>query len=148
MKTSPLDAEHRALGARMGPFAGWDMPISYEGTVREHQAVRESCGVFDVSHLGKIIVHGPAAGALLDRALTNRMTDLEHGRARYTLMLDEDAGIVDDRIVYAIDEEGLFVVPNAANVDEVERRLREHDVADVQIIANDDAIIAIQGPNS
>lgn len=145
---SPLDAAHRALGAHMGVFAGWEMPISYEGTLAEHAAVRTGVGVFDVSHLGKIEVSGDAAAALLDRALTNRMLDLAPGRARYTLMLDDEGGIVDDMIVYARDE-SLLVVPNASNVDEVERRLRATPAeGDATIVRRDDAIVAVQGPRS
>ncbi|HVL90961.1 MAG TPA: glycine cleavage system aminomethyltransferase GcvT [Actinomycetota bacterium] len=147
-KTSPLDAEHRALKAHMGAFGGWEMPISYAGTVAEHTAVRADAGVFDVSHLGKILVTGDGAAALLDRALSNRYTDLPEGRARYTLMLDEDGGIVDDMIVYRLDDDYL-VVPNASNVDEVERRLRATDGAEAAIIERrDDAILALQGPRS
>ncbi|MGH2830121.1 MAG: hypothetical protein ACRDJM_06530, partial [Actinomycetota bacterium] len=148
MNRSPLDAEHRALGAHMGAFAGWEMPISYGGTVSEHLAVRERAGVFDVSHLGKILVAGDGARALLDRALTNRMLDLEDGRARYTLMLDVDGGIVDDMIVYGLGDE-MLVVPNASNVDEVERRLRDTPGAgEVSIRRSNDAIVALQGRES
>lgn len=147
-KTSPLDAEHRALKAHMGVFGGWDMPISYAGTVAEHTAVRTDAGVFDVSHLGKILVTGDGAAALLDRALTNRFTDLSESRARYTLMLDDDGGIVDDMIVYRLGDDYL-VVPNASNVDEVERRLRATAGADAAAIERaDDAILALQGPRS
>jgi glycine cleavage system T protein (aminomethyltransferase) len=148
-RRSPLDAAHRALGAHMGVFAGWDMPISYGGTVGEHTAVRERAGVFDVSHLGKLMVRGPGAAALLDRALSNRMTDLAPGRARYSLILNDDAGIVDDLIVYAIGDDELLVVPNAANVDEVERRIRElAGGADATVEHLDWATIAVQGPRS
>jgi len=142
---SPLDAEHRALKAHMGAFAGWEMPISYAGTVAEHTAVRTDAGVFDVSHLGKILVSGDGAAAVLDAALTNRFVDLADGRARYTLMLDDEGGIVDDMIVYHLGDDYL-VVPNASNVDEVERRLRVTGAATIE--RNDDAILALQGPRS
>jgi aminomethyltransferase len=146
-KRSPLDAAHRALGAHMGVFAGWDMPISYAGTIAEHTAVRERVGIFDVSHLGKLLVRGPGAAAILDRVLSNRMSDLTPGRARYSLILNEAAGIVDDLIVYALGDGELLVVPNAANVDEVERRIRAAaDGAEVEHLAW--ATIAVQGPRS
>jgi aminomethyltransferase len=147
-KRSPLDEAHRELGAHMGVFGGWEMPISYAGTLSEHSSVRDRVGLFDVSHLGKIAVRGDEAGAFLDRVLSNRMTDLALGRARYTLMLTEEAGIVDDMIVYAIDPGELLVVPNAANVDEVERRMRHHAPADVEIEPLDWTTLAVQGPLS
>lgn len=147
-RRSPLDAAHRALGAHMGAFAGWDMPISYAGTISEHTSVRERVGIFDVSHLGAIGVRGEGAALLLDEVLSNRMTDLVPGRARYTLILDDDAGIVDDIIVYAFLPGEFLVVPNASNVDEVERRLKEHAKGDVGVAQLPRAKIAVQGPRS
>ncbi len=147
-RRSPLDAAHRALGAHMGAFAGWEMPISYAGTLSEHAAVRERVGLFDVTHLGAIGVRGDGSAELLDRVLSNRMTTLEPGRARYTLILDDDAGIVDDIIVYAFLPGEFLVVPNAANVDEVERRLREGASGAVGIAPLLRAKIAVQGPRS
>jgi aminomethyltransferase len=132
----------------MGSFAGWEMPISYAGTLAEHAAVRERVGIFDVSHLGSIAVRGEGAAAFLDRMLSNRFADLEPGRARYTLMLDEDAGIVDDMIVYAFRPGELLVVANAANADEVERRLAERAPPGVAVVRLNHAILAVQGPRS
>ena len=131
----------------MGVFAGWDMPISYAGTLAEHEAVRERVGLFDVSHLGKIGVRGDGSAALLDRVLSNRFGDLTPGRARYTLMLTSNAGIVDDIIVYAFVDGEYLVVPNASNVDEVERRMREH-AGDVGVAQLPRVTIAVQGPRS
>ncbi|MHB8513408.1 MAG: glycine cleavage system aminomethyltransferase GcvT [Actinomycetota bacterium] len=149
MKTSPLDAQHHALGAKMAQFAGWNMPISYNGTVAEHTAVRSDVGVFDVSHLGKILVRGPNAASLLDRALTNSISTMPVRSARYTLMLDENAGIVDDMIVYAMHPHEFLVVPNASNVDEIERRLKTIEgAASIEIRQLNDAILALQGPRS
>jgi aminomethyltransferase len=148
VKLSPLDAAHRALGAHMGVFAGWDMPISYGGTIAEHTAVRQRVGIFDVSHLGKLMVRGSDAAMILDRALSNRMADLAPGRARYSLILNDDAGIVDDLIVYALGDGELLVVPNAANVDEVERRIRDQGSRDADVEHLDWATIAVQGPRS
>ena len=132
----------------MGAFAGWDMPISYAGTISEHTSVRERVGIFDVSHLGAIGVRGEGSAQLLDEVLSNRMTDLAPGRARYTLILDDDAGIVDDIIVYAFVPGEFLVVPNASNVDEVERRLTEHAPPDVGVAQLPRAKIAVQGPRA
>jgi aminomethyltransferase len=145
---SPLDEAHRALGARMGAFAGWDMPISYAGTVTEHTSVRERAGLFDVSHLGKVLVRGEGARAFLDGQLTNRMTTLEPGRARYTLICNDDAGVVDDLIVYAIADDEVLVVPNAANVDEVAARMVDAAPRDVTIDRPELTTLAVQGPVS
>lgn len=148
LKLSPLDAAHRALHARMGAFAGWDMPISYAGTIAEHTAVRNSVGIFDVSHLGKLMVRGDGGAAHLDRVLSNRMGDLAPGRARYSLILDDDAGIIDDLIVYALATGEFLVVPNAANVDEVERRIASRAPDDVTVEHLGWSTIAVQGPRS
>ena len=132
----------------MGAFAGWDMPISYAGTLAEHTAVRTSVGIFDVSHLGKLMVRGDGGAALLDRVLSNRMIDLAPGRARYSLILDDDAGIVDDLIVYVLAPGELLVVPNAANVGDVQRRITERAPEDVTVEHLDWSTIAVQGPRS
>ncbi|MGZ4144206.1 MAG: glycine cleavage system aminomethyltransferase GcvT [Actinomycetota bacterium] len=148
LNVSPLDAKHRSLGAKMGAFAGWDMPISYGGTVAEHTAVRERVGLFDVSHLGKIMVSGPHAAAFLDGQLTNHMADLKPGRARYSLICNEDGGIIDDLIVYAVDADGLLVVPNASNRDAVYERLRAAAPDGVSVAVLDWTTLAVQGPES
>lgn len=148
LRRSPLDAAHRSLGAHMGAFAGWEMPISYAGTLSEHEAVRERVGLFDVTHLGAIGVRGEGAAALLDLALSNRVSDLAPGRARYSLILDDEGGIVDDLIVYAFLPGEYLVVPNASNVDEVERRLHELAPPDVGVAQMPRAKIAVQGPRS
>jgi len=132
----------------MGEFGGWEMPISYAGTVSEHTAVRERAGLFDVSHLGKLIVRGDGVAAFLDTQLTNRMTDLAEGRARYTLICDEDGGIVDDLIVYATGPGERLLVPNAANADEVEQRLRKAAPAGISVERLDWTTLAVQGPAS
>lgn len=132
----------------MAPFAGWEMPIEYSGTLAEHARVREAVGIFDVSHLGKLLIAGDGAAALLDRALTNRFADLAPGRARYSLVLDGDAGIVDDLIVYALAGRRYLAVPNAANVGEVEERLRAEAPNGVRIERLEWATIAVQGPRS
>ena len=145
LKRSPLDDRHRALGAHMGAFGGWEMPISYAGTVTEHLAVRSDVGVFDVSHLGKFMAVGPSSRDDLDRALTNRIADLEPGKARYTLVLNDDAGIIDDLIVYVLDKSRALVVPNAANVDAVRERVAS---VGTNVEPLDWATLAVQGPRS
>jgi len=116
---SPLEAEHRALGARLGPFAGWLMPIEYRGTLAEHRAVRESVGVFDLTHLGEVMVEGPGSLETLQRTFTNDLSKVGPGGAQYNMLLNERGGIVDDLIVYRIGPERYLVVPNAANRDVV-----------------------------
>src|SRR5207248_4363486 len=145
---SPLDAQHRALGAKMGAFAGWDMPISYAGTVSEHNAVRERAGLFDVSHLGKVLVSGTGAAGFLDTQLTNRMADLTVGRARYSLICNGDGGIVDDLIVYGDSADEFLVVPNASNRDAVFEQLRAGSSGDVKLWVVDWTTLAVQGPRS
>src|SRR5919106_6061510 len=110
---SPLDAEHRATGARMAPFGGWDMPIQFSSVIEEHRACRERAVVFDVSHLGSVRVKGPGAFDALQWAFTNDLRRIEPGRAQYTHLLDPaDASVVDDIIVWWVEPERFFVMPN------------------------------------
>lgn len=126
MKISPLDAVHRSLDAKMVPFGGWDMPLSYpEGTLAEHLACRESSVVFDVSHLGTVRAEGPEAFSALQRAFTNDLGRIGPGRAQYTHLLDEDASVLDDIIVWWVDEEIFDVMPNASNTERVVGALRD-----------------------
>ena len=117
LRTSPLDAEHRALGAKLVPFGGWDMPLNYpEGTLAEHRACRTGAVAFDVSHLGTVRVTGDGALELLQRALTNDLTKIGPGRTQYTHLLDpDDASVLDDIIVWWVDEHRFDVMPNASN---------------------------------
>src|SRR6185437_15442101 len=123
LRRTPLEAEHRALGAKLGPFGGWLLPIEYSGTLAEHAAVREAAGVFDVSHLGKLEVRGDGALDALQRSLTNDVSRVAVGGAQYGMALNDAGGIVDDLIVYRVGEERYLVVPNAANVERVHGRL-------------------------
>src|SRR6266508_4193497 len=102
---TPLYERHIALGARMVPFAGWEMPVQYEGVIPEHRAVREDCGVFDVSHMEEIEVEGPHASELLQSLLSNDLDKLEIGDAQYTLLTNEQGGIIDDLIVYHLEKD-------------------------------------------
>lgn len=113
-RTSPLDSRHRSLGAKMVPFGGWEMPLSYgSGTLAEHQACRTSAVVFDVSHLGTVRVTGPEALDHLQRALSNDLRKVEPGRAQYTHLLGDDGSVLDDIIVWWLDETTFDVMPNA-----------------------------------
>ncbi len=150
--TSPLHDRHEALGAKFAEFGGWSMPLEYSsGVVKEHTAVRESVGIFDVSHLGKAMVTGPGAAAYVNSTLSNDLGKIEPGKAQYTLCCDEaTGGIVDDLIVYFHDDEHVLLVPNAANTAEVVRRLREAapDGVTVSDRHRDYAVLAVQGSKS
>jgi len=156
LRHSPLDAEHRALGARMVPFGGWEMPIQYEGVLAEHRACRERAVVFDVSHLGSVRVQGPGARPMLQWALTNDLGRIEPGKAQYTHLLDpDDAHVVDDIIVWWVAEHDFVVMPNASNttplVSALEDAVAAHtDGADCSIadITATRAVLAVQGPRA
>src|ERR671937_1661274 len=124
---SPLYDRHVELGAKLADFGGWEMPIEYTasggGVLKEHAAVREAVGVFDVSHLGKATVRGPGARAFVNSCLTNDLGRIAPGQAQYTLCCNESGGVVDDLIAYLASEDEVFLVPNAANTAEVARRL-------------------------
>jgi aminomethyltransferase len=134
----------------MVPFAGWEMPVQYEGVIPEHRAVRTDAGVFDVSHMGELEVEGPTARELLQATLSNDVEKLEPGAAQYSLITNDDGGIVDDVIVYRLDEHRYLIVVNASNRDAdfawlKERELRGSDVRDV---SDDYALLAVQGPRA
>jgi aminomethyltransferase len=145
---TPLEDEHRALGARLGPFAGWLMPIEYEGTLAEHRAVREAVGLFDLTHLGKVMVEGPGSLEALQRTLTNDLSNVDVGGAQYNMVLNDRGGIVDDLIVYRLGQDRYLVVPNAANTSAVHKVLLDHAGAVDVVLRDDLALIAPQGPRS
>ncbi|WBB79925.1 glycine cleavage system aminomethyltransferase GcvT [Micromonospora sp. WMMD882] len=152
-RRSPLHARHTALGAKFAPFGGWEMPLEYAGggVLREHAAVREAVGVFDVSHLGKARVTGPGAADLVDACLSNDLRRIGPGRAQYTLCCDDaTGGVVDDVIAYLHDDRHVFLVPNAANTAEVVRRLRAAAPESVTVTDEHEAyaVLAVQGPRS
>src|SRR4051794_39681426 len=118
-RTTALDAVHRALGATMTDFAGWDMPLRYGSERDEHQAVRTRAGLFDLSHMGEITVTGPQAGQALDHALVGHLSALAVGKARYTMVCAPDGGILDDLIVYRLAEQRYLIVANASNAQTV-----------------------------
>jgi aminomethyltransferase len=142
LRTSPLDAAHRSLGAKMVPFGGWDMPLSYaDGTIAEHKACRSGAVAFDVSHLGTVRVEGPGSLERLQAALTNDLAKVAPGRAQYTHLLDDaDASVLDDIIVWWLADEVFDVMPNASNTERVVAAIGGEDVTATR------AIIAVQGP--
>ncbi|HET7531236.1 MAG TPA: glycine cleavage system aminomethyltransferase GcvT [Mycobacteriales bacterium] len=151
LKTSPLHERHLALGAKMAEFGGWEMPLEYSGVLKEHAAVRDGVGVFDVSHLGKALVSGPGAAAYVNATLSNDLGKIEPGKAQYTLCCDDaSGGIVDDLIAYLHDDERVFLIPNAANTAEVVRRLAGSAPSGVTVENQHDdfAILAVQGTRS
>ena len=152
-RRSPLHARHADLGAKFAPFGGWEMPLEYAGggVLREHAAVREAVGVFDVSHLGKARVTGPGAAEFVNACLTNDLGRIGAGQAQYTLCCDETTGgVVDDVIAYRYADDHVFLVPNAANTTEVVRRLRAAAPDGVEVTNEHEAyaILAVQGPRS
>src|SRR5207237_7590442 len=117
LKSTPLNSVHRALGAKMVDFGGWDMPVQYSGIIEEHHAVRKSVGVFDVSHMGEIEIRGPEAAKLTDFATTNAVGKLKNGQAHYSGLLYDHGGFVDDILVHKIDDDHFFLCVNASNQD-------------------------------
>jgi aminomethyltransferase len=148
-RQTPLYQVHVRLGAVMTSFAGWQMPLRYGSETAEHQAVRHAAGLFDLSHMGEILVSGPGAGAALDYALTGSLSALRPGRARYTMICAPDGGVLDDLVVYRQGEQEFLVIANAANTAVVYGELRSRSSGfDVTVAdATDDyALIAVQGP--
>ena len=148
-RSTPLRGVHEQLGATMTEFAGWLMPLRYRSETAEHRAVRASAGLFDLSHMGEIIVNGPGAAAALDYALVGQPSSMAPGRARYTMICAADGGVLDDLIVYRLDDQEFLVVANAANASVVETALRERAAGhDARITDQTEAyaLIAIQGP--
>ncbi len=149
MRRTPLYESHLRLGARMIEFAGWQMPVFYSGINEEHLAVRSAAGVFDVSHMGDLIIRGKGSKEFLLKMLTNSIEDVPVGKGVYSHILDEDGHIIDDTIVYRLDLEEYLMVPNAAKVEEVLAWMRSHDPGDhILDISDRVACLAIQGPKA
>jgi len=150
-RQTPLHLIHERLGAAMTDFAGWRMPLRYSSERTEHLAVRHAAGLFDLSHMGEILVTGPDAGAALDYALTGHLSTLASGRARYTMICAEDGGVLDDLVVYRTAEQDFMVIANAANTATVSGKLRDRAAkydATVRDATGEYALIAIQGPEA
>ena len=151
LRQTPLHSRHTDLGAKMADFGGWDMPIEYAGTVAEHTAVREDVGVFDVSHMGYTEVTGPGAIAWLNSVVANDLDRVGAGQAQYNLLCNEAGGVIDDLIVYRIDDDHAFIVPNASNSDAVVAALTAAAAGSGVTVADkreDYGILAVQGPRS
>ncbi|WP_137723764.1 glycine cleavage system aminomethyltransferase GcvT [Prescottella subtropica] len=146
----PIHSVHVDLGATFAPFGGWEMPVSYAGTVAEHTAVRDAVGLFDVSHLGKALVAGAGAAAFVNSTLTADLDKITPGQAQYTLCCTETGGVVDDLIAYYVSDDEIFLVPNAANTADVVARLQAAAPDGVTIADQhrDYAVFAVQGPKS
>src|ERR671936_1397062 len=127
LQRTPLHDRHVALGARLVPFAGWEMPVQYEGVIPEHRAVRSDCGVFDVSHMGELEVEGPRAAELLQATLSNDLGKIGPGGAQYTLLMNERGGIIDDLIAYELETHRYLLIVNASNRDTDYSWLKEHE---------------------
>jgi len=151
LRHTPLHEAHRAAGAKLVPFAGFEMPVSYAGVAEEHRAVREDVGVFDVSHMGEVETTGPGAGELLQRALSNDVAKLDVGGAQYSCMCSDDGGILDDLFSYRVGDDRYLTVTNAANRDTDFAWLAEqaggHD-AELRDAGDDYAMLAVQGPRA
>jgi aminomethyltransferase len=150
LQRTPLYERHRALGARMVPFAGWEMPVQYEGVIPEHRAVRGDVGVFDVSHMGELEIEGPRAHELLQSLLSNDLGKVEPGGAQYTLLTNERGGIVDDLIAYRLEAGRYLLVVNAANREGDFQWIKEREIpgSDVRDVSDEFALLAVQGPHS
>ncbi len=147
---SPLAALHEQLGAKMIPFAGWRMPVQYSSIIKEHEAVRTSCGIFDISHMGQFFVEGEGATAWLNGMLSNDLSQLALDEGQYTFLLNPEGGVIDDLIVYRCEEERFFLVVNASKIEEDYDWLNQHLPKGVEL-ANESkfwAAMAVQGPES
>lgn len=150
MNRSPLHEKHLELGARIVPFAGWEMPIQYTGIVAEHHAVRKDVGAFDISHMGELEISGKTSGLFLNGLLTNDVSALSDGEGQYTLMLNGEGGVIDDLILYRLDSERYFLVVNASKIDEDISWITSQLEPGITLTNHSDGYggIAVQGPNA
>ncbi len=151
MKNTPFTGKHIALGAKMAEFAGYNMPISYTGINDEHAAVRKNAGIFDVSHMGEFILKGPDALDLIQRVTSNDAAKLKNGQAQYSCLPNEQGGIVDDLLVYCIEENKVYMlVVNASNIEKDWNWIKKFDDKNVEMhnISDKTCLLAVQGPNA
>lgn len=150
MRRSPLHDAHLALSARMAEFAGWEMPIQYSGIVAEHRAVREAVGIFDISHMGEFVVEGTGSTAWLDSLLTNQVTSLALDSGQYTLLLNENGGVIDDLFLYRLADESYWLVVNASKIEEDYAWLEARRPPGIALsnVSDDWGAIAVQGPSA
>ncbi len=150
LKQTPLYDIHKSNGAKLVEFAGYEMPVQYKGIIAEHQTVRSQVGLFDVSHMGEARIKGPDAEAFLQKLTTNDLSKISIGQAQYSLMLQEDGGVIDDLIIYKISDEEFFLILNAGNREKDVNWLQAHQTGNVSVQDESDALslIALQGPNA
>lgn len=150
LKRTPLYSRHEALGAKIVDFSGWALPVYYNGIISEHQWTRESCGVFDVSHLGEILVEGKGAFDFLQKRMTQDLAKCADGRMQYSLLCDEKGGTLDDILIYRVSDECFYLIVNASNIEKDYHALSRYAPETVQIKdkSDDTACIAVQGPKS
>lgn len=150
MKSTPLFDVHKKLGAKIVQFAGYHMPVSYEGVTIEHETVRENVGVFDVSHMGEFLITGPNALALIQKVSSNDASKLVDGKAQYSCLPNDKGGIIDDMIVYKISDEKYMLVVNASNIEKDWNWIQSHNSmnAEMRNISEDFSLLAIQGPKA
>ncbi len=150
LKTTPLHTTHQALGARMMAFGGFDMPVQYTSIIEEHKAVRTAAGLFDISHMGEVMIRGPKAFDYVQHLVTNDASKLYDGRAMYTVMCQPDGGIIDDLIVYRLSSDHYMLVINAANIMTDVAWMHTHNAFDVTIedVSDETALLALQGPEA
>ena len=150
MKSTALSQKHIDLGAKMVPFAGYNMPVQYEGVNIEHETVRTGVGVFDVSHMGEFILRGPNALDLIQKISSNDATKLFPGRAQYSCLPNNEGGIVDDLLIYMIQEEEYLLVVNASNIEKDWNWISKHNTMEVEMlnVSDDWSLLAVQGPNA
>lgn len=150
MNKTALFNKHVSLGAKMVPFAGFEMPVQYSGLTEEHFAVREKVGIFDVSHMGQFFVEGKGAKDLLQYVTTNNVETLKNGKAQYSCLPNENGGIVDDLIIYKIEDEKYLVVVNASNIEKDWNHINKYNQFDAQLsnVSDEMSLIAIQGPKA
>jgi aminomethyltransferase len=152
LRRTPLHAVHVEAGARLVPFAGWEMPVQYEGVRQEHVAVRTQAGLFDVSHMGEVTTRGPRAYEFLRHLLTNDLAKVGPGGAQYALLCREDGGVLDDLFTYWLDEERFLTVVNASNArsdfEWIAKQAAGWDGVEVEDSSSDYAMLALQGPQA
>ena len=150
MKNTALTQKHIALGAKMVPFAGYNMPVQYEGVNAEHDTVRNGVGVFDVSHMGEFLLKGPKALDLIQKVCSNDASVLFDGKAQYSCLPNGKGGIVDDLIIYRVNTEEYFIVVNASNIEKDWNWIASHNDlgVDMQNLSDNYSLLAIQGPKA
>ena len=150
MKNTALTTTHEALSAKMVPFAGYNMPVQYDGVNIEHEAVRKDCGVFDVSHMGEFLIEGPNALKLIQKVSSNDASKLTIGKAQYSCLPNDDGGIVDDLIIYKLKEETYLLVVNASNIEKDWNWISSKNNVDATMrdLSEEYSLLAIQGPNA